>query len=731
MSDYKIRFRDQQTGRQVEVDAQRTKQSWSKGGVDESFGKSKAGDGVVDVMVSETKWAWDRHSHLGVKTDGLSTEDAAALKRALEDPRAAKLSVFDAQSGVEMSGLRVLKTDAAGELTATTPNLDPTGARRPVQLTPSGQVAMPDGREPQGLKEVGDGLFRMASLIDDVKGNLFDEIQAPAALKEKMLGHLTETLQLAAPGQSPQGLDQTQTLQLRSSSSTTLLEMMTSKHNISNDLKTRSFDAYEKAFQRETNPLLKDSMAMNLDRLKSNLPSALRDRADALVSSANVTQPPYEKWFANGNNTVNVDFSNGAGEGFIEDNVKYFESIGFKRAGGTDSNPILEKTYEKNGVETTFRLDFRTSHNDMFKEMNNPDTHIAIYSGHSGWGKNVRSSLNGAPDASGDGKLIMTNLCVGKGELQQLKDKFPDAQVITTYNSEYFRQGGTAESHYAMKELFEGIADRRGYESIAEDVRDANPWTREHRSESGIDNNFIFPTDLKLRRQHLDLDHDGQADVFDRMVNFNTFAVKTDTAREFQPIQQPRATEDLVGTNIHFAAMSTNRISVYSEILGTSQRNGKAEVVPGGYHDAKPGETGLFHFNKTPEGTVEMTMDARFAHMSEEALRMASAYEYALHKGATDPTWPLKGADDKMHALVFAAQSLNTDSGYRDSAVWDAFLKAYNLPQIPLSTVNSTIEADSHYYSGSRASVSALRGKLDASVIDQLGQAGVGVLNVD
>ncbi|MCB9637706.1 MAG: hypothetical protein H6727_02230 [Myxococcales bacterium] len=730
MSDYKIRFRDQQTGRQVEVEADRMKQSWWKGSVEENFDKSKVGDGVVDVMVSEDKWSWDRHSHLGVKTDGLSSDDAAALKRALEDPRAAKLSVFDAQSGLEMSGLRVIKTDAAGELSATTPNLDPTGARRPVQLTPSGQVATPDGREPQGMKEVGDGLFRMASLIDDVKGNLFDEIQASGTLKEKMLGNLSETLSAAAPGKSVDGLDQTQTLQLRSSSATTLLELMTSKHNISNDLKSRAFDVYEKALSNETNPLLKDSMVMNLDRLKGSLPSALRDRAEGLVEASNVTKPPYDKWFANGNNTVNIDMSNGAGEGFLEDNVKYFESIGFKRVGGTDSAPILEKTYEKNGVETNFRMNFRTNRNDMFKEVGQEDTHIVIYSGHSGWGRNVRDSLQGAPKASGEGQLIMTNLCVGKGELQQMKDKFPDAQVITTYNSEYFQQGGTAESHFAMKELFEGIAERRGYEGIAEDVRTANPWSSSHRREEGIDNNFIFPTDLKVRRQHLDLDHDGQADVFDRMVNFNTFDVKTDTAREFQAIQPSRSSDELVGTKIHFAAMSTNRISIYNELL--EHRNGTAEVVPAGYHDAEPGETGMFRFTKNAaEGTVEMSMDSRFAHMSEEALRMASAYEYALYKGQSDTSWPLKGADDKLHALVFAAQSLNTDSGYRDSAVWGEFLKAYNLPNISLSTVKPTIEADEHYYSGSRASVNALRGKLDASMVEQLGQSSVGVIQVD
>jgi hypothetical protein len=730
MSQFKIKFHDQLTGRQHEIEANQLEKSWSANPAEKSFDSSEVGDGNVDLLVKDEGWIWDNNRHLGVDTRSMTSDEATALKRALEDPRSANVRVFDMLSGRELSDLRILKTDAAGEVTTLSDNLDTTGTRRPVQLTPSGQVATPNGGEPTTPQEIGDGLFRAASLIDDIKGNLFDEIQAPLSLKQKFLGHLTEALGSVAPGEPlPAGMDETQALQMRSSAATTLLELFTGKHQLSNDFKAEAFDVYEQALQRETNPLLRDSMVMNLDRLRSNLPQALRERIDTIKGAHDVAQPPYEKWFADGNDTVKVDWSVGHGEGFLEDNVAHLKRRGFEVVDDNHGHPVMEKTYVKDGVETKFQIAFRTIRNDMFESVDDDDTQITIYSGHSNWGRNVRDSLKRAPEATGDGKVIMTNLCVGKGEMQQMKDAYPDSQLITTYNSGYFRPGDTAEWHHAVDALFEGIAERTGYEEIADDTRDRNPFQYTH-DRAGVDNNYIFPTDLKTRREVLDADHDGQADVFDRMVNFNTFDVKTDTAREFTAIEPSRDADELVGTKIHFAAMSTNRISIYNEAL--KYANGTAEVLPAGFHEAAEGDTGLFRFERNQDDRLEMSMDSRFAHMSEEALRMASAFEYSMFKGTEGGSWPFRNqTDNLLHAMVLASQSLNSDAGYRDRQVWSEFTKAYNLPDISLSDIASAREADSHYYSGSNKSVSKLKTTLNPDILEQLAQPGTGVLSQD
>ena len=50
-----------------------------------------------------------------------------------------------------------------------------------------------------------------------------------------------------------------------------------------------------------------------------------------------------------------------------------------------------------------------------------------------------------------------------------------------------------------------------------------------------------------VRRRVLDADHDGQADLFDRLVDFNTFKPEEDAARDFQAIEH-RAADQLDGT---------------------------------------------------------------------------------------------------------------------------------------------------------------------------------------
>lgn len=728
MSDFKVRFRDPQSGRQVEMEAERQKSSWRADTVETSFDNATVeNDGQVDVMVDESVWFYRRSHHLGISTDNMSSEDAAALKRALENPNASSLRIFDLQSGRSLSSVRVLQTDAAGELTDVSTNLDATGARREVRLTPSGHIATPDGKEPTTPKEVGDGLFRAASLIDDIPGNLFDDIQAPVALKEKMLDNLVASMESAAPGQTPEGLDETQTLQMRSSAATTMLELMTSKTNVDPAFQEQVFNHYEAAIQNEPNGLLKDSMVFNLHRLQDTLPASLQGRVEGMMDTVAPSKPPYDAWFADGDSTVKIAFA--AGHESYQDGIDRLKGEGFEVASNSHGKTTLTKTVERNGVETTFEINMRHYSTDMYKEMNDPDVDIQMYSGHSNWGRNVRSSLKNAPEGTGKDKLILTDLCVGKGEIQMTRDKYPDAHLITTHNSSYFRPGSDSEGIHALLNVMDGIANRDGYADMAEATRKDNPWKWTH-ERYGVDNNFIFPTDLETRRRVLDQDHDGQADVFDRMVNFNTFDVETDTAREFEAIVPARDTQELVGTKVHFAAQTINRMAIYSGVMKNS--NSAGEVLPGGYFTPNEGEDRLFRFDKVEmngEPTVRMTMNADFAHMSEEALRMAASYEYAMYK-VDEGDINLNPEQAKMNAMIFASHSLYTDAGHRDSAVWKEFMSAYNLPDISRSDVESAKKADDHYYSGSRASLTSLWEKITPEAQEALKTDGVGFRSV-
>ncbi|MFC1707711.1 hypothetical protein ACFL59_12990 [Planctomycetota bacterium] len=602
-------------------------------------------------------------------------------------------------------------------------NLDRSEARRPVALGTNGRFSAQPGEEATTSAQTGRGLFAAASLIDDTKGNLIDDMGMPPADRSRLLATLTEDLATVQPGATPPaGLTELQALQMRSSGTTVLLELMTAEET-PEETKRAAFDLYRGMIDAETNPLLKDGMALHLVRLRDALPADLESRVDEVRDVVAPTRPPYDEWFKDGNDTVKVDWA--AQDHAWDLNIKQLEKDGFKLEERTHDGALLTKEATENGVTTKFEVRMRHNRTDMYRETAEGPSHMQVYTGHSNWGRNMRESLD-ATDGGADGganKVVLTSMCVGKGELQMFRDKFPNAHMTTTHNSAYFREGDDAEGVQAFLRMADGIAERRGYASMAEDVRKTNPFRYNHRK---IDNNYIFPTDLSTRRKVLDRDHDGQSDIFDRLVSFDTFAVAADTRREFQPVEQPRPGNELVGTKVHFGAQTVNRLALYSQIF--KPLNQTAKVLPGGYYDPEPGDTSLFKLEDTEidgkDATV-MTMSSRYAHMSEEALRMAACYEYNMHVASTDSRWRLDDTETKLSGLVLASHSLHTDAGHRDRAVWREFLEAYNLPDISRREVEDAKEVG-HSYSGSYESIDVLKEALGAEVLEALERPEVG-----
>ncbi|GIW72125.1 MAG: hypothetical protein KatS3mg102_1667 [Planctomycetota bacterium] len=601
-------------------------------------------------------------------------------------------------------------------------NLDASGARRPVSFEANGRFSAEPGTPAQSPAAVAAGLYAAATLIDDTRTNLFDATGFSEAQRRALFATLREDLQSVQPQLSPPaGLDERAALQMRSAGATVLLELMTAAHS-PEDLKREAFALYREMLEREPNRMLKDSMAFHLERLRQGLPRDLRPEASRLAEVLAPKAPPYEAWFKDGNDTIRVDWA--AQDHAEEINLKVLREAGFQITSQSGGETVLEKTITRNGVATRFEVHMRPFRSDMYDHVGEDGYQIHVYTGHSNWGRNMRESLDRVrdPGHGGQHKLVLTELCVGKGEMQMFYDKFPHADLVTTYNSSYFYPGRDSEGPRAFLAMIEGIAARRGYAEMAEEVRRTNPfrWTHER---SGIDNNFIFPTDIQTRKRVLDEDHDGQADVFDRLVDFDLTRVPEESRRDFTPQLAPRPADALVGTKVHFAAQTVNRLALYSEIFEPHNTTGK--VLPGGWYEPEPGETRLFRWETTEvEGqpSIVMRANARYAHMSEEALRMAACYEYALHVAATDRSVGLTDpVDARLAGLVLASHSLYTDVGWRDREVWREFLRAYNLPEIDRSLVERYKEVDSHYYSGSRETLRRLRAELPAEVIAQLG----------
>ncbi|MHC4830492.1 MAG: hypothetical protein ACYTFT_09085, partial [Planctomycetota bacterium] len=145
------------------------------------------------------------------------------------------------------------------------------------------------------------------------------------------------------------------------------------------------------------------------------------------------------------------------------------------------------------------------------------------------------------------------------------------------------------------------------------------------------------------------------------------------------------------------------------------------------------GETSLFRFERTEvdgHAVIAMSMNSNYAHMSEEALRMAACYEYNAFMAQTEPEVDAlldEPENAVLSGLVMASHSLYTDAGRRDGAIWGEFLEAYSLPEINRGDVETAKHANDHFYSGSYQSIDKLRELLDDATLAAITQPGAGV----
>lgn len=612
-------------------------------------------------------------------------------------------------------------------------NLTPAGSDRSVFLSATGVfTTAADGSPPKTTLDLGDAVFRAAEAADNARGPLL------ATASKDLRGKTFEQLKLAlarvpADGAPPAGLDAKQALQLRASTATVLLDLINASSEP--ELRGPAAKTYEALVRAETDPRLRETMIFHLSNAPAAQSGDVKAISDALLKQLAPTSPPYDKWFANGNKTVNLAWTVGQGE-FWKGFTNYLKTNGFKPVGTENEYGVT--TYEakinKPGVgETTFRIAVRQGGTDILTPMNDANMQMVGYDGHSNWGRNMTASVkNGPPSAdAGDGKLIFYNLCVGKGVLDQVKEKYGNAQVVTTYAASNFYtdaqgQMTRGEGGQALIALINGVAARADWTQLhtamnkAADIGYGRTW-----------DNYLTPISTQTREKVLDRDNDGQADYLDKHFNYSTFKVPEDTAREFTPVKQDRPSTVLDGTKVLVSANMVNTLSEFSGIL--DRANPDSKVIAGGWYEPKPGEPKdvvRFTEQKGKDGKTEyvMTMNARYSHMSEEAMRATTAFEFNRFMQDSGKL-RLSPEDGKLAGVMVFAQSLAVDEGYRDNEVFKNFLKRYNLPEsISLSAVNGALSAHTgHNYAGDATVIAKLKASLTPDALAALAKPEVGV----
>lgn len=585
--------------------------------------------------------------------------------------------------------------------------LDPTPSQRPVHLAHDGQFTVDaQGRAPANAVERGEALFRAGELVDNARDNVF--AGQPRELRQKTFEKLAETLAGVKSGAVGQGLDERQTLQTRASAGAVLLHLL--EGTAEPDLKATMLRAYEGLVRAEGNVRLRENLIFHL----SNSPAAQAGEgkaiAAALMKELAPLTPPYEKWFAGGNDTVKLDWQ--VGSEFID---------GFKRgltARGWAESPAGSGTFKKEldepGVgKTKFEIKVSLGGTNLLSKMSDPGVHILGYDGHANWGKNQMGSIARGPasDDGGGGKLFVSNLCVGKSQIDAMKEKYPNLQYATTF--------GSSAVDTDVDGLAKLIARRAGWDQITP-FFDRTDGRYER-------NNFVTPISTLTREKILDRDNDGQADYLDKHFNASTFNVAADTQREFRPVKQDRDHKLLDGTKINVAAQALNTVSEFSTML--ERVNPDSKVVANGWFEPKAGEAEVVRFEKArgADGSPEyrVSVNARYAHMSEEGIRATVAFEFNrfLQSSGEQRMDPV---DRKIASVLSFAQSLDIDDSWRDDEVWSQFLSRYNLPEIDRSTIQRLLDAEHHDYAGNERMVAEIKRQLSPQALAALARPEVG-----
>ncbi len=612
-------------------------------------------------------------------------------------------------------------------------NLDPSNTDRPVFLNANGVfTAKADGSPPKNDLELGEAVFRAAESADNARSPML--ATASKELRTKTFDQLKLAIaRVPADGAPPAGVNAQQALQLRASAGAVLLDLINS--SAEPELRGPAVKTYEALVRAETDPRLRENLIFHLSNAPAAASGEIKGISDVLMKQLAPTSPPYDKWFAAGNKQVNLSWTVGQGE-FWKGFTAFLKTNGFKAVGPENEYGVstYEKTVNKPGVgETKFSIQVHQGGTDILNKMNDKNVQMVGYDGHSNWGRAMTASVKNGPEVpdAGDGKLVFYNLCVGKGVLDRVKEKYGNAQVVTTYAASNFYtdaqgQMTRGEGGQALMALVDGVAARADWTQLhtamnkAADIGYGRTW-----------DNYITPISTQVREKVLDRDNDGQADYLDKHFNYSTFKVAEDTAHEFAPVKQDRPANVLDGTKVLVSANMVNTLSEFSGIL--DRANPDSKVIAGGWYEPRPGEpkdVARFTEQKGKDGKTEyvMTFSARYAHMSEEAMRATTAYEFNRYM-QDGGKLRLTPEDSKLAGVMLFAQSLAVDEGFRDGEVFKNFLKRYNLPEtISLSDVTTALSAHTgHNYAGDPAVIAKLKTLVSADALAALKRPEVGV----
>lgn len=623
------------------------------------------------------------NAHYADAERALASLPAPERTRRLSDI-ARQLDTIDRQPGmgdaeVARLALAVVKAAPASGAPPTRPERVESAVRKTLpsstRLSPTIAIDSQDGipiirgEPPRTWGGMQSALYEVGQVVADrMSGNAFSPL-SPRLRRLLLIWIENVNGGIGFAGERRQALTVDQDTQLRASCSTILFELLSASLGVDDPLAQqdvpRSLQLLMQLARAETHPGLRDSIALGLVRIQGSLPAKLRAEVDALTRAAAPLAPPYEAWLRDG--VVGCDLAVDGDWVTVDALRAHLEAQGFAQRPGADPH-TLRRTVTQDGRSTVIEVRLRTSYGDLFCNVGDAGTDIVFYMGHADYGRNIPRSIPERAGGDGSDQLLMFATCFGKDNLQQVRARYPQAEVMATFRAAYHN-----EAFAALRATWDGIAKRSTWDAISADL--GGP-------ERG---NWVTPAEVMLRRRVLDRDGDGRADIFDRQFDVDLQKVASAYEQAFVPRDPgvpPHRLQSLYGVT---SANWMNRgVGAYNEAL--LARTKDQQVVADGFFAGSASDPPVrFSPVTLPEGRtgLRLQINDRFAHMPDEVLRTVTAWEYNAYI-ASDYAWfayhddPLRA---RVNGLMAVAFTLSHDRYSNDEQTWQGFLAAYGLPK--------------------------------------------------
>lgn len=323
---------------------------------------------------------------------------------------------------------------------------------------------------------------------------------------------------------------------------------------------------------------------------------ALRARAETY----DVSRPPYEKW----GDVVRIVFyvdNDGTTRSRIAEHLRV---LGLEPSDG----PGGWTTYRGDGLEIELAPP-PVGKPRVFARVGEPDVDVIVYSGHAGYGQNIRDAVGQGVHATGEGKLIVSYQCTGTVNSNDIRTFLPAAQFVST--TEGTRDAIDLRMFDTMISGFRRRRDWRAIQSeVAAAIADLEPT-------HDLSKHYFYPDQSEVQEGYTDRDDDGVADARDAMFNVVTPGAEQSHLRSGRSVRH--VTENLA------------LVLRYAQLLPTWSASA---VVAEGYYDAPEDDAAFrFAYDATTK-TLSLAMNARFAELDERTLGEYAAIELGRFLGA-------------------------------------------------------------------------------------------------